>query len=123
MKFLLFLLICGGIVALATVPFWFDRAIVWVLRTFRIFAFPDAIRIAVSLERDTDEWEFTANYANHPQIGSISIGYVGSVCVHLDKQSTLIWQPNFIERRIIYDAIQRVEQRRIHTHFAKVLPA
>jgi hypothetical protein len=110
--------------ALASGSFWFERVVVWALRTFHIFAFPNAIRIAVSLERDGAEWELGTSYLKHPKIGSIRMGSVHSVCVHLDgKQPSLIWEPNFIERRIIWDAVQAWMAHRIDAHLDRTLPA
>jgi hypothetical protein len=119
--FLVIVAIVSG--ALATSTYWFERLIVWMLRTFHIFAFPNAIRIAVSLERDGGEWELGNSYIKHPKIGLVRIDGVHSVRLHLDdKQPALIWEPNFIERRIIWDAAQAWMAHRIDAHLSASLP-
>jgi hypothetical protein len=115
--------VSGFFAVIASVPWWLDRAIVGVLRTFRIFAYPNAIRLAVSLERDTAQWEVTSSYLTHPEIGSVKVGSVDSVCVHLDDNSRIIWIPNWIERRIIHDAVKQAIHRRINCHLDRTLPA
>ena len=71
---IVFFCTAGFFGAIATAPLWVDRAIVWVLRTFHVFLFPNAIRLAVSLERDTAEWTFRKDQAEHPKIGTSGPG-------------------------------------------------
>lgn len=103
---IVFFCTAGFFGAIATAPLWVDRAIVWVLRTFHLFLFPNAIRLAVSLERDTAEWTYRKYQAEHPKIGTIWIGncaYGINVKI-IAGDETLEWKPNWIERRIIRDA-------------------
>jgi hypothetical protein len=122
MKFAIFFLCFGAVGAIMMAPFWIDRAVVWVLRTFHIFLFPYAIRLAVSVERDTAEWKFGKYEAEHPRIGTIWIGneaYGLKVKLGCDTE----WRPNWIERRIIWDAVDRALSRSIQRHLDKTLPA
>jgi hypothetical protein len=114
----------GTIVLIVTAPFWADRLVVWVLRSHSIIAFPEAIRMAVSLERDTAEWRFTKHEAEHQQIGAAWIAN-GAGGIHVDVKlgnDTLEWKPNWIERRVIYDAAMLARARVIREQLDKVLP-
>lgn len=121
---LVIVIVMGAIVCLGMSPFWLDRPIVWLMRTFNVLLYPDAIRLAVSLERDTAEWRFSKSQAAHQQIGTVWVG--SSVfSVHLDitqGNDTIEWRPGWIERRIIYNAEKQARARTIHEHLDKVLP-
>jgi hypothetical protein len=122
LPFIISLCLAGFFGGMATVPFWADHAAVWMLRTFHIFLFPDAIRLAVSLERDTAEWEFGNYEVRHPKIGTVWIGHdVLGIRVKIDEVTE--WRPNWIERRIIWQAVNLAINRRIHEHLHRTLPA
>lgn len=115
MRFLIFWAIsCAALACLATSPYWLDRVIVFLLRTCRIYAFPSAIRVAMSLEQHPEQWKFSKYEASHPTIGSVSF-YVGAASLHLDFEG-IEWRPNWIERRIIFNAVRLVQSRRIAEH-------
>ncbi len=57
MKWLIMYLVSLAVVGIAAAaPCWADRVIVNLMRSLRIFVFPDPMRLAVSLQRDTGEW-------------------------------------------------------------------
>ena len=111
-KFLLFVFCLATFVgSIATMPLWLDRAIVAAMRRLHIFAFPNAIRLAVSLERDAAQWTFSRYEAKHPTIGTISY-LTGPSGLHVEFpngarveypgiQDMVRWDPNWIERRIL----------------------
>jgi hypothetical protein len=113
---------CTAFAAVAFAPFWVDRAIVWAMRTCRIYAFPEAIRLAVSLERDAAQWQTDTHKWTHPIIGRLY--YPDTVGIlHLKIGDTAVeWKPNWIERRIICNAARQVVRRDIHRHLNKTLP-
>jgi hypothetical protein len=124
MSFVLFMTGVGALVCLGMSPFWADRPIVWLMRTFNVFIYPEAIRLAVSLEGDTAGWRFTQRQAEHQQIGAIWIGN-GVFGVHVDVKlgnDTIEWRPGWLERRIIHDAERQARARTIHEQLDKVLP-
>ena len=89
-------------------PFWAGRVIVALTRKCRIYAYPTAIRIALSLQRSPEQWTLSYRSSlSHPAIGTLE--WVGSrvearlVTLALPDRQT--WWPNWIERRILADAI------------------
>jgi hypothetical protein len=97
-----------------------DYVAVWLMRTFNIYVFPEAIRIAVSLERNTNEWTFGSNGIEHPRIRELRTG--GRLYLLIDMRTGQRWDPNWIERRIILDAIEHVTARRAREHLERTLP-
>jgi hypothetical protein len=124
MWFILYMTAVGVFVCLGMSPFWVDRPIVWLMRQFNVFLYPDAIRLAVSLERDTSSWRFTQHQAENQQIGAIWISN-GAFGVHVDIKlgnDTIEWRPGWIEQQIIYSAEKQARACVIHEHLDKVLP-
>jgi hypothetical protein len=107
---------------IASAPFWLDRLVVNIRRS-GIILFPEAVGVAVSLTRDPDQWELGSSYIKHQEIGSVHVDDgVARVCVHLEKER-LIWKPNFVERRIIWDGWRTWRTRRIGAHLDRTLPS
>jgi hypothetical protein len=125
MTFVVYMLTAGVLfLAIGFAPAWVDRSTVWAMRSLHVLAFPDAIRLAVSLERDVAEWRFSNRQAEHQQIGDVWIAN-GPFGTHVDVKlgnDKITWKPNFIERRIIYDAALHARARTIHAQLDKVLP-
>jgi hypothetical protein len=117
----IYLLCVAVIIVCATATYWLDRVIVLVLRPG---AFPDASRLAVSLERDTNEWRFTDGSAEHQSIGTIRApDSAWSLHMPLKLGNDAIdWRPGYIERRIIWNALMDARSRVIHAHLDRALP-
>src|SRR3954470_20852882 len=104
-----FFAICatGGLLfAVCTVPLWFDRAAVVVLRCSGLgpALFPTAVGIAVSIVTHPEQWSSDKYPRRHPDIGAIWIAN-GAYGGHLETPIGE-WRPSFIERRIIRQAIE-----------------
>jgi hypothetical protein len=95
----------GVIAAVCTVPLWLDRAAVVVLRCSGLgpALFPTAVGLAVSIVSHPEQWSSDKYHLTHPDIGSIWIGN-GAYGLHLETAMGE-WRPNFIERRIIRQAV------------------
>jgi hypothetical protein len=115
------LFIVVAVLALVAALAHLDYVAVWLMRTFNIYVFPEAIRIAVSLERNTSEWTFGRDGIEHPRIGELRTG--GRLYLLIDFRTGQRWDPNWIERRIILDAIEHVTARRAHEHLERTLPS
>jgi hypothetical protein len=111
---------CAAVGVACSLPFWIDRVIVWLMRTLCIFLFPEAIRLAVSLERDTGEWTFATYCIKHPKIGAVK--YPDSISILNVEIGEMVWHPNWIERRIIYNACRAAERRHVNQHLHRTLP-
>jgi hypothetical protein len=111
--------ICCG--SMAVIGPNYEVVAVWLMRKLRIYAYPTAIRIAVSLERDGEEWSFAGDEAKHPRIGTIRhFESRYSLTVWLDG-GQIVWEPNAIERQIIRSAARATFRRHIETRLSKVL--
>jgi hypothetical protein len=78
-----------------------------------------AVRLAISLERDADQWSFEHKYeVRHPTIGAID-AEPGLLAV---STLGLVWKPDWISRWIIHQAAMALYQRQIEAQLAKVLP-
>ena len=117
--FVIWLASCGVIAALVTTPLWADRAIVAVMRNCRIYIYPTAIRIALSLQRSPEQWSLEHRGLKHPTIGTLEwIG--GSITLTLpDRQA---WKPSWIERRILAEAVEGWLRQRREAHLDPHLP-
>jgi hypothetical protein len=95
----------GVIAAVCTVPLWLDRVAVFVLRCSGLgpALFPTAVGLAVSIITHPEQWSSDRYHLTHPDIGSIWIANA-TYGLHLE---TAIgeWRPNFIERRIVRQAV------------------
>jgi hypothetical protein len=108
----LFLVICatgiaGFVLFLATLPqpFWIDRLVVILLRRLGLgmALFPTAVGIAVSIITHPEQWSSDGNRLIHPDIGRIWIANK-AWGIHVDTEMGR-WEPNWIERRIIREAV------------------
>jgi len=125
MKFLVFwLLFCGGVMAIALAPFWFDRTVVAVMRHGHIYAYPMAIHTALSLQRHPDQWTLDYRSLRHPTIGTLDWlgGKVEAPFITLTLPDKQTWKPNWIERRIIADAVEDFLRARRNAHLDQLLP-
>jgi hypothetical protein len=94
----------GATVALLfVVPLHFDRIVVILLRRLRIPLYPTAIGIAVAIVNQPEQWSSDGYKLSHPDIGSIWIAN-GAFGIKLDTNMGK-WSPNYIERRIIREAV------------------
>lgn len=95
--------VAGTFGTLATLPYWFDRVVVFVLRWLGIPLFPTAIGVAMSIVNHPEQWSSTNYELTHPDIGTIWIAN-GALGIRMDTGMGR-WEPNCIERRIIRDAV------------------
>jgi hypothetical protein len=95
----------GLIAAVCTAPFWLDRVAVVVLRCSGLgpALFPTAVGLAVLIVNHPEQWSSDKYYLRHPDIGSIWIRN-GAYGLHVETAMGE-WRPNFIERRIIRQAV------------------
>jgi hypothetical protein len=129
MKLILFLavvaIIAGTGAMLATMPLWFDRVIVFVMRRGQIYLFPTAIRLALSLETQEDEWQLDGDKQLHPSIGKVWLVSERMVRIELpntNQSKNVVWEPGWIERRIIRDAATGLKTRRLAALLDRSLP-
>jgi hypothetical protein len=123
--FIIWLTMCATIGGVATIPFWVDRVVVRLLPGWSRAAFPAAARVALSLERDTADWRFSDSGAQHQGIGEIRAAY-GPRSLHVLVEfgtDRLDWEPNFLERRLLWNALRAARARLIHEQLAVALPA
>jgi hypothetical protein len=96
---------CATAVALFASPFWYDRVAVIIVRCSGLgpALYPTAVGIAMSIYNHPEQWSSDGYTMSHPEIGSIYIGlhaWALEVTTEMGK-----WKPNFIERRIIREAV------------------
>jgi hypothetical protein len=109
------------LIAVATILVHLDYVIVRLMRHFHIFLYPDAIKLAMSLESDPAWQTYTAHSVVHPTIGRIEFHDCPSL-LHLGINQHIDWKPNWIERRIIADSAQVMVRRMIREHLDRILP-
>lgn len=107
MKVLIFLLCVFLIVsAIATIVFAarnLDRLIVGIIRRANIPVFSVAVGIAMLIVEHPEQWSFDRHRMSHPDIGSI---WIANEAYGLRLETAMgDWKPNFIERRIIREAV------------------
>lgn len=128
MSILMFLLcVVAACLALVLVPLWLDRVIVFLMRALHIYIFPIAIRMAFSLESAPDEWHLDMDEVQHPIIGKIRFNLRDPWMIRVDLPDTnqackQRWKPNFIERRIISNAVDGLVIARRMTNLDRTLP-
>jgi hypothetical protein len=106
---LIFLVLCiacvAAVAALCTTPLWIDCLVVILLRRLGLgmMLFPTAVGIAVSITCHPEQWSSDGYHINHPDIGRI---WIGNAAYGIRVETAFgKWQPNFIERRIIREAV------------------
>jgi hypothetical protein len=107
-------IICAGLfwgIAMGTI-FHFDRIIVFVLSEIDAPLFATAWGVAELIERFPEQFTATDYHLKHPTLGDIRTGSVNSVRISGAHGE---WEPNFFERRIIWDAVVRHQQRAIRS--------
>jgi hypothetical protein len=96
-------IVCGllGCIILAIVKF--DRIAASLMRWFNIRLFPTAVRIAILIFEHPEQWSSDGHHLSHKVIGSI---WISNAAYGLEVKTDMgTWKPNFIERRIIRDAV------------------
>jgi hypothetical protein len=89
-----------SLMAAVFASFWIDRIVVFVLYRVDLPLFETAWLVAESIYRHPDEWAVKYGHLlEHPRLGELRAYSVRGL--ELDG-----WEPNFIERRIIWDAIE-----------------
>lgn len=96
-------LFVGIVVGFVTIPCWLDRFIVNIIRLFNIPVCQTAVMIAISIVQQPDQWRASSHSLTHKEVGHIWSAN-GAYGLHLDTLSGK-WKPNWIERRIIYEAV------------------
>jgi hypothetical protein len=93
------LTICGGML----IAFNFDRVAVFILDLLGVQVYGTASMIAAMLRQSPQEWTVKAPYTlTHPALGEIRGSGPKSLSVTGPFGE---WEPDFIERRIIWDAM------------------
>jgi hypothetical protein len=95
----------GVIAAVGTGSFWLDRVAVVVLRCSGLgpALFPTAVGLAVLIVTHPEQWSSDKYHLRHPDIGSVWIRN-GAYGLHVETAMGE-WRPNWIERRIIRQAV------------------
>jgi hypothetical protein len=113
-------------IMVVTGPLWFDRAVVVMMRVCRIYAYPNAIRIAISLEHDAGEWHLDHHSLVHPKIGTLDwlSGRAEPLFItfRLPGDCRASYKPKWIERRILANAINAHLAMRLDAHLDRHLP-
>lgn len=94
---LLFVAITGGLC--------FDRIAVFVLSAIDAPVYPEARALAGLIYRYPEQWTLTAVYLKHPTIGNVRDG-PGPGFTHVEGSAFGTWEPTYIERRILFDAVR-----------------
>jgi hypothetical protein len=109
--FMAVLIFWGVSLAIIGTAIFFDRIIVALIRHLHIRVYPEAINIALSIYSRPDIWTEKNGHLHHVHLGTIDARKVGVVDVAMRAGT---WAPNFIERRIIFEAtswhIKRTKQ-------------
>jgi hypothetical protein len=122
------MIVSGSVLALfgmLSAPDWADQVIVGVMRSCRIYAYPLAIRLALSLETQPDEWTLDDTTLSHPTIGKVWLinkTTLRVVLIDTNQSRLQTWHPNWIERRIIRDAATGLIERRRLMQLNQALP-
>lgn len=123
MFYLTFLFIVALIGTGIFAAYHLDRIAVFVIRRANIPVFRVAVGIAIMIVEHPEQWSFDKYHMWHPDIGSIWTGN-GAYGVYVETEMGK-WQPNFIERRIIREAvdwrISRYLRDRLHVGVEKNL--
>ena len=82
----------------------YDRIIARAVEWFEIPFWLEAQIIAASIHRSPEEWEVSRSSMKHPALGEINT--YSSISVEIFGHRFGRWQPNAIERRIIWNAIE-----------------
>jgi len=121
-----FLCLILAVVAIVTLPWWLDRTLVRMTWPIVAAIYPLSSRIAYSLVNKPDEWHLDDADASHPTIGKIRGGQDAfSIRVQLpdtNQSRNQTWRPNWIERRIIYDALSHLIGSRRKAKLDQTLP-
>jgi hypothetical protein len=83
----------------------FDRIAVFVLSVLNAPVYEEARRIAASIYNTPQQWKPGIYGLTHERIGSICSSSL-ACSLYLSGDAYGTWQPNFVERRIIYDAVR-----------------
>jgi hypothetical protein len=100
---MLFLLVCLCIGAIAVMIVHFDRIAVAVIRSMHLPVCQTAVGIAILIVEHPEQWSCDQHRLSHRDIGSIWIANA-AYGLHVDTAMGK-WTPNFIERRIIREAV------------------
>ena len=83
----------------------FDRIAVAFLCLVNAPVYEEARRIAALIYQHPEQWAMTSHTLRHPRVGEIWSGLGCNSSLHVEGEGFGRWDPNFIERRIIYNAI------------------
>ena len=94
---LLFGIVAGGVN--------FDKLVVFFLSAIDAPVYPEARALAGLIYRYPEQWTLTAVYLKHPTIGNVRDG-PGPSFTHVEGPTFGTWEPTYIERRILFDAVR-----------------
>jgi hypothetical protein len=93
----------GSLGCVAVIAFNFDRIVVRLLRCSGMPVYPLAVSIAVLIYKHPEQWTCRTHEMLHPKVGSVWTSNK-AYGLHVDSDFGR-WDPNWIERRIIRDAV------------------
>jgi hypothetical protein len=104
--FLVCWLLCCAFVALVIIAgVNFDRIAVAFLCLINAPVYEEARRIAALIYQHPEQWTMRSYTLTHPRVGEIWSGLGCNSSLHIEGHGFGRWDPNFIERRIINNAI------------------
>jgi hypothetical protein len=117
----LFFGICAAIVATGLVAMHFDHIAVFALRLVGAPVFEEARMVAALLYQHPEQWTVTSYGMEHPQVGKLhSVTHVAGLHITGPFGD---WQPNFIERRIIWNAVHWHQRAHIKRLLRQSMPS
>jgi hypothetical protein len=86
--------------------FHFDKLAVWFLSTMNAPVYPEARRVAGLIYQHPEQWERGSLYRlKHPTMEIYSNDY-SPRSLYIQGAAFGTWEPTYIERRIIFDAVE-----------------
>jgi hypothetical protein len=100
-----YLAVCGVIAGIIIAGFNFDRIAVAFLCLVNAPIYEEARRLATLIYQHPEQWKMTSHTLTHAKVGEVWSGLGCDSSLHVEGEGFGRWDPNFIERRIIYNAI------------------
>jgi hypothetical protein len=102
---IIWLMFCGTIGGVILLVFHLDRLVVAFLCLINAPVYPEARRVATLVYQHPGQWKAYEHKLEHPKIGEIWCGLGCNRSLHVEGKAFGRWDPNYIERRIIYNAV------------------
>lgn len=96
---------CGALVGIVVAGINYDRVALTVLRAINAPVYEEARMIAALIYQHPEQWNESGGYRlKHPKVGTVKAAF-SARSIELDGPYGQ-WEPNVIERLIIWDAVQ-----------------